>query len=144
MQRPCPARDQATTERPAGAPLFWMLGANQSGKAAITAWQPLILPALEAQAPPRLWPFEGPFLSLLFPGCIAPAETYPAEALRHLGISLRGRKRRHADRCAAAEAALHRAMDQKATPDDAICRAILDGFGADAAGRTGSIASWAC
>jgi len=29
--------DRATAERPAGAPLFWTLGANQSGKAAIAA-----------------------------------------------------------------------------------------------------------
>src|SRR3954470_7057278 len=55
--------DRATAERPAGAPLFWTLGANQSGKAAITAWRDWIVPALGAQgaadAPIRLWPFEG-------------------------------------------------------------------------------------
>jgi hypothetical protein len=132
LSRAC---DRATTERPAGAPLFWTLGANQSGKAAIAAWQSLILPALEAQAPLRLWPFQGPFLSLLSPGCVALAETYPAEALRHLGIRLRGSKRRHADRCAAAGALLTAMDQQAATPDDAMRRAILDGFGADAAGE---------
>ncbi|WP_431268874.1 hypothetical protein [Dankookia sp. P2] len=51
--------DRATAERPAGAPLFWTLGANQSGKAAITAWRDWIVPALAAAAPIRLWPFEG-------------------------------------------------------------------------------------
>ncbi|MFL5285827.1 MAG: hypothetical protein ACJ8AW_33835, partial [Rhodopila sp.] len=33
----CRACDRATAERPAGAPPFWTLGANQSGKAAIAA-----------------------------------------------------------------------------------------------------------
>ncbi|HTZ71380.1 MAG TPA: hypothetical protein VMB71_12070, partial [Acetobacteraceae bacterium] len=31
--------DCATAARPAGAPVFWTLGANQSGKAAIAAWR---------------------------------------------------------------------------------------------------------
>ena len=48
--------DRATGERPAGAPLFWTLGANQSGKAAIAGWQALIVPAPNL----RIWPFEGP------------------------------------------------------------------------------------
>ena len=131
----CRACDRATAERPAGAPLFWTLGANQSGKAAIAAWQTLILPALETNARLRLWPFEGPFRSLLSPKSVALAETYPAEALRHLGIRLRGSKRRHADRRAIAGALLT-AMDQQAVlPDDGMHRAILDGFGADAAGE---------
>ena len=83
----------------------------------------------------RLWPFEGSFRSLLAPGWMALAETYPAEALRHLGIRLRGSKRRHADRCATA-GVLATAMDQQgAAPDDAMRQAILDGFGADANGE---------
>jgi hypothetical protein len=131
----CRACDRATAERPAGAPLFWTLGANQSGKAAIAAWQTLILPALETGAGLRLWPFEGPFLSLLSPGSVALAETYPAEALRHLGIRLRGSKRRQADRCAAAGALLAAMDQQAAAPDDAMRRAVLDGLGSDAAGE---------
>jgi hypothetical protein len=132
LSRAC---DRATVERPAGAPLFWTLGANQSGKAAIAAWQSLVLPALANGAHLRLWPFEGSFGSLLAPGHVALAETYPAEALRHLGIRLRGSKRRQADRAATAGALLT-AMDLlSATPDDAMRHAILDGFGADAAGE---------
>jgi hypothetical protein len=129
LSRDC---DRATAERPAGAPLFWTLGANQSGKAAIAAWQHLILPA---KTPLRLWPFEGPFRSLLSPGSVALAETYPAEALRHLGMKLRGSKRRHTDRCATAGALMTAIDQQSATPDDAMCHAILDGFGADASGE---------
>jgi hypothetical protein len=132
LSRAC---DRATQERPAGAPLFWTLGANQSGKAAIAAWQHLILPALASRTKLRLWPFEGAFSSLFSPGSVALAETYPAEALRHLGMKLRGSKRRHADRCSTA-GALTTAMDQQsATPDDAMRRAILDGFGADVSGE---------
>ncbi len=127
--------DRATAERPAGAPLFWTLGANQSGKAAIAAWRSLIMPALATGAPLRLWPFDGAFRSLLAPGWVTMAETYPAEALRHLGIRLRGSKRRHADRVAAAGPLLA-AMDLlSASPDHAMRRAVLDGFGADAAGE---------
>lgn len=132
LSRAC---DRATAERPAGAPLFWTLGANQSGKAAIAAWQSLILPALTDPTKLRLWPFEGPYRALLSPGSVALAETYPAEALRHLGIRLRGSKRRHADRCATA-GALMAAMDrQSVIPDDAMHRAMQDGFGSDAAGE---------
>jgi len=132
LSRAC---DRATAERPAGAPLFWTLGANQSGKAAIAAWQHLILPALATGVALRLWPFEGPFRSLLAPGAVALAETYPAEALRHLGIKLRGSKRRHADRCATAGALLSAMEQQSAIPDDAMRLALLDGFGSDASGE---------
>jgi hypothetical protein len=132
LSRAC---DRATAERPAGAPLFWTLGANQSGKAAIAAWTQMILPALTNGARLRLWPFEGPFRSLLAPGSVALAEIYPAEALRHLGIRLRGSKRRHADRCATAGVLMTAMNQQLATPDDLMRRAILDGFGADACGE---------
>ena len=136
--------DRATAERPAGAPLFWTLGANQSGKAAIAAWRDMLLPALAARDPPvRLWPFEGPFRSLLAPGSVAIAETYPAEALRHLGIRLaradgsavRGSKRRQADRAAAAPALRAAMASLNAEPMPALTGALTDGFGADAAGE---------
>jgi len=132
LSRAC---DRATAERPAGAPLFWTLGANQSGKAAIAAWRLVILPALLTGSPLRLWPFDGTFRSLLLPGHVALAETYPAEALRHLGIRLRGSKRRQTDRAATA-GLLMAAMDLlSATPDDAMRHAIVDGFAADPAGE---------
>jgi len=132
LSRAC---DRATLERPAGAPLFWTLGANQSGKAAIAAWRDMLLPALLAGAPIRLWPFEGAFRELLTPGTIAVAETYPAEALRHLGIRLRGSKRRQADRAAVAGPLLAAMGVLDAHPDAALTAAVHDGFGADAAGE---------
>jgi len=127
--------DRATAERPAGAPLFWTLGANQSGKAAIAAWRDMLLPALARGFPVRVWPFEGPFRALVEPGVVAIAETYPAEALRHLGLRLRGSKRRQADRAAIAMP-LRAAMERlDAVPDAALNDAIAGGFGADPAGE---------
>jgi hypothetical protein len=132
LSRAC---DRATAERPAGAPLFWTLGANQSGKAAIAAWQHMLLPALASGDAVRLWPFAGPLRELLAPGVVAVAETYPAEALRHLGIRLKGSKRRQSDRAAVAET-LHAAMAAlQVTPDRDCVQAIADGFGSDAAGE---------
>ncbi len=131
----CRACDRATAERPAGAPLFWTLGANQSGKAAIAGWRDLLVPAAAAGLPMRLWPFQGDFRALLAPGTIAVAETYPAEALRHLGLRLRGSKRRQADRAALAPALAAAIARLNAAPDAALAAMIQAGFGADAAGE---------
>jgi hypothetical protein len=132
LSRAC---DRATAERPAGAPLFWTLGANQSGKAAIAAWQDLLLPALSSGDVVRLWPFAGPFRELLAPGVVAVAETYPAEALRHLGIRLKGSKRRQSDRAAVAGTLRAAMMALRVTPDPDCELAVADGFGSDPAGE---------
>jgi Protein of unknown function (DUF429) len=132
LSRAC---DRATTERPAGAPLFWTLGANQSGKAAIAAWRDLLLPALASAHPPRLWPFEGDLRALLRPGEVAIAETYPAEAMRHLNLKMAGSKRRQADRARLA-GQLRAAMAGLAVVMNAdMDAAIQGGFGADEAGE---------
>jgi hypothetical protein len=132
LSRAC---DRATAERPAGAPLFWTLGANQTGKAAIAAWTRMLLPALASGEDVRLWPFAGPFRSLLAPGAVAMAETYPAEALRHLGIRLKGSKRRQTDRIGVAGLLLDAMERVNATPVEALTRAVRDGFGGDATGE---------
>jgi hypothetical protein len=121
--------DRATAIRPAGAPLFWTLGANQTGKAAISAWRDWLVPALAAPDPPALWPFEGDFVPLLAARRTVIAETYPAEVMRHLGLRLAGSKRRQPDRAALAPA-LRAAMRRlSVTPDPALAAAIADGFG---------------
>jgi len=128
--------DRATAERPPGAPLFWTLGANQSGKAAIAAWRDMLLPALAlGRDGVRLWPFEGAFRALLSPGVVAMAETYPAEALRHLGIKLRGSKRRQSDRAAVAGLLLTAMQRLQVVPDAALVAAVTNGLGADPAGE---------
>jgi len=127
--------DLATAERPAGAPVFWTLGANQSGKAAIAAWRDWLAPGLAAGAPLRLWPFEGGLHALLAPGMAVLAEVYPAEALRHCGLRLKGSKRAQAARRALAPA-LHATMaERRVEPSPALAACIADGFGADAAGE---------
>jgi hypothetical protein len=129
--------DRATAERPAGAPVFWTLGANQSGKAAIEAWRDWLAPALAAAgAPPiRLWPFEGGLHALLAPGAAVLAEVYPAEALRHCGLRLVGSKRARAPRQALAPALWTAMAERRVSPSPALAAAIADGFGADAAGE---------
>ena len=121
--------DRATPLRPAGAPIFWTLGANQSGKAAIAAWQELLIPFLPRLA---LWPFHGEIKVLLSGPRTVVAETYPAEAMRQLGLTLHGSKRRHADRLALAPALLDR-LGVMATDD--LAHAVRTGFGPDAAGE---------
>lgn len=125
--------DRATAERPAGAPLFWTLGANQSGKAAITAWRDWIVPALGCGAPIRLWPFEGGLHALLAPGVAVLAEVYPAEALRHCGLRLAGSKRAQAPRRALAPALRAAMATRGLRPEAALVEAVEIGFGTDAA-----------
>ncbi len=129
------ACDRATAERPAGGVLFWTLGANQTGKAALAAWREMLLPALAGPDPPLLWPFAGPFRGLLAPGRVVIAETYPAEALRQIGLRLGGSKRAQAARAALAPG-LRAALERRgAAPVPALAAAIADGFGADARGE---------
>ncbi len=132
LSRAC---DRATAIRPAGAPLFWTLGANQVGKAAITAWRDMLVPALARGAAIDLWPFAGPFRALLRPGRVALAETYPAEALRHLSLRLAGSKRRQTDRQALADDLRAAMAGLNARPHSALAEAIAEGFGAGADGE---------
>lgn len=60
------------------ASLFWTLGGNQVGKAALNGWRHVLVPALKNDFV-RLWPFDGNIESLLRPGLTIIAETYPAE-----------------------------------------------------------------
>lgn len=127
--------DRATAERPAGAPVFWTLGANQSGKAAIAAWRDWLAPGLAAGAPYAIWPFEGGLHELLAPGRAVLAEVYPAEALRHLGLVMRGSKRVQADRAALGTALLAVMAARRVDPSPSLGAMAEAGFGADAAGE---------
>lgn len=127
--------DRATAERPAGAPLFWTLGANQTGKAAISAWRDLLLPALAGPRPPLLWPFAGRLRDILAEGEIVMAETYPAEAMRHFELRMNGSKRRQSDRAALAPRLRAALAGLAATPEDALRAALADGFGPAAHGE---------
>ena len=137
--------DRRTATRAAGAPVFWTLGANQSGKAAIAAWRDLVLPDLLASPGVlHLWPFDGDVADWASrprpPGSVLLAETYPAEALDQLGLHLRdaggrGSKRRQSDRAALAAPLGRSLASLPATPSRALQAALMDGFGPDAAGE---------
>lgn len=121
--------------QPAASPMFWTLGANQVGKGAICLWRDLLLPALNAPDPPLLWPFAGTLAELLQPGCIVVAETYPANAMRQMGLGFRGSKRRQSDRRAVAPAFWTHLHDLDAEPDAILSAKIDEGFGAGADGE---------
>lgn len=135
------ACDRRTARRPAGAPPFWTLGANQSGSAAIAAWRDWLAPALAGGAPYVLWPFAGRLAQLVAPGRLVLAEAYPAEAMVQRGIPRRGSKRQQEGRRAMASA-LRQAMAALGMEADAALLAeIAEGFGprADAEDRFDSL-----
>lgn len=95
--------DHATERRRAAAPLFWTIGAQQVGKAALAGWRELLQPALADPACALgLWPFDGPLATLLAERALVVAEAYPGEYYHQLGLTLRGSKRHLATRRAAA------------------------------------------
>jgi hypothetical protein len=114
------------------APVFWLVGAQQVGKAAITAWRDVVAPAA-ARAHVRLWPMDGALDDLVAPGRTVIAEVYPRAAYAWpLGFPPTGwSKRRQADRRArAAQARQWMGSNRRGiTPDRAMQAALDDGFG---------------
>ena len=118
-----------TELRPAACSVFWTLGANQVGKAAIDAWQNLIRPALAIGA--QLWPFEGRFAELSqFPGCVV-CETYPREGYQHVGVAFRRghSKRNQTHRRLAAEHLTAWAQSRGIILSSMAKAQLADGFG---------------
>jgi hypothetical protein len=130
--------DLPTPTRRAACPIFWTLGGQQVGKAAICGWQEDLLPALaDPQVAPALavWPFSGPLASCLAPGTLTVAESYPAEYYPGLGIDLRRRtgsrwgKRVAEARRLNAPAVQGWAAAAGVRLDPRLERELLDGFG---------------
>lgn len=121
--------------QPAASPMFWTLGANQVGKGAICLWRDLLLPALHAPDPPLLWPFDGALADLLQPGRLAVAETYPANAMRQLGLDFKGSKRRQSDRRTVAAGLQAHLGTLDAAPNAILAGKLADGFGTAADGE---------
>ena len=132
LRRRC---ERATPDRRAACPLFWTLGGNQVGKAAIAGWQEIVGPALRRGG--RLWPFDGTLQDLASAGGLVIAETYPAEAYGHLGIKFGPgeSKRRQADRVTKAGTIADWAQRAGVQLDDAMAHIIRDGFGSGPAGE---------
>ena len=121
--------DFPTSRRRGGSPLFWTLGPNQCGKASLSAWRECLLPAFVQDLGIMVWPYAGSFCDLLEPGKIVVAETYPAEALAQLGMTLVGSKRRQSDRAALRKGLMGTIDRFGAVLSDRLAREMADGFG---------------
>ncbi len=140
LRRQCERRH---ADRGAACPLFWTLGGQQVGKAAISGWKEIIAPAIQAeQQDVRLWPFDGSLEELLHNGAIVLAETYPAEFYGHLGVKFppsragnRTGKRIKADRAMNATALLSWAVSASVEITNDLRAEIEDGFGNSADGE---------
>jgi hypothetical protein len=126
LRRRC---DHATLLRRAAAPLFWTVGPSQVGKAAITGWREVLIPARARGA--HLWPFEGTLATLADPAAPVLAEAYPAEACSHVGVHFLHTmsKRRQEDRRHAMAGLLHRAKPIGVAFAAETIRLIETGFG---------------
>jgi hypothetical protein len=80
------ACDSATTARGKACEIFWTVGANQVGRAAIAGWRDLLAPAVRDQSI-AIWPFDGTLSELFTSERIVVAEIYPAESYGHVGLS---------------------------------------------------------
>ncbi len=128
-----------TNRRPA-CPLFWTMGSQQVGKAAISGWETLLSPIMASRDTNlKIWPFSGPMSKLLLPGTIVAVETYPAEFYGHIGISfttpIRRSKRRQADRLAFRDLLFSWPYDHQIALSETIREKIQDGFGNQANGE---------
>jgi hypothetical protein len=125
--------DRATPSRPAACPMFWTLGGNQVGKAAISGWRELLAPARRAGMDVGIWPFDGPLAALLGTRRLVVAETYPGEVYEHLelrpALRSRGGKRRQPARAGCADLLLAWAARSQVTLAAALADDIEAGFG---------------
>jgi hypothetical protein len=83
LRREC---ERKTKDRRAACPLFWTLGGNQVGKAALSGWREFVQPLLNQGDHVGLWPFDGPLVDLLQSRSSVIVETYPTEFYGHLGV----------------------------------------------------------
>jgi hypothetical protein len=126
--------DLKTANRPAAGQLFWTLGANQCGKAALAAWRDLLIPALK-EPHVKLWPFDGKLSELLVPGQTVIAETYPAEAMRQVCLKLTGSKQSQESRRGLASDIFGVMSKLRIKPSDQLRDAIETGFGPKKSGE---------
>lgn len=85
LRRQCEYRN---SDRRAASPLFWTMGAQQVGKAAINGWREVLGPGLhDPELDIAIWPFSGRLDELLGPGRLVVVETYPAEYYHHLNVA---------------------------------------------------------
>lgn len=140
LRRQC---DLAHARRRAAAPLFWTLGGQQVGKAAISGWKDILGPGLQdPDLEVLIWPFSGRLTDLLQANRVVIAETYPAEIYTHLGIKFsparpgrKSGKRNQTDRASNAERLLDWARDANVSLSAGLRSGIEMGFGPSAQGE---------
>jgi SAM-dependent methyltransferase len=125
--------DRAQGGRREAASMFWLVGGNQVGKAAISGWREVLVPALRSPDV-ALWPFDGGLEKLLASRRAVIVETYPAEFYNHLGLRF-GSKTRQKDRATTAATLLRWTEDNTVIPTGALRATIEDGFGGRADGE---------
>jgi hypothetical protein len=108
--------------------LFWTLGGNQVGKAAIIGWRDVLAPALRKGGLVSLWPFDGTLSSLLVSGKVVVAETYPAECYGWFSKDPLGSKRNLENRKKFAASLLRWAGDRSVLLGNDLTKAIEGGF----------------
>jgi hypothetical protein len=132
LRRTC---ERKRSDRRAACPLFWTLGGNQVGKAAIDGWKYIIKPALLGGA--RLWPFDGPLDQLSKSSRCVLCETYPQEAYGHVCVKFRTgeSKRVQKDRQRGGAAMLRWAGERSISLSEDARTQICDGFGPSDSGE---------
>jgi hypothetical protein len=139
LRRAC---DMPTTLRFDASPLFWTLGGQQVGKAAISGWRDLLSPAWRPggrrSGAVHVWPFDGTLEELLARPGIVVAETYPGEIYAHLHLRVGAAnksKRSQADRRDDAAPLLAWATANDVHLSAALAADIRDGFGGSSDGE---------
>jgi hypothetical protein len=140
LRRQC---DYPYRGRRAAAPLFWTLGGQQVGKAAISGWKGILAPGLQdPDLEVLIWPFSGHLTDLLQANRIVIAETYPAEIYTHLGIEFspsrpgaKSGKRIQADRALNAAGLLEWTEGANVSLSAGLRSAIEMGFGSSPQGE---------
>ncbi|WP_395515527.1 DUF429 domain-containing protein [Pseudorhizobium flavum] len=126
--------ERRTANRGDACMLFWTLGGNQVGKAAISGWREIIIPNL---ADAVLWPFDGALSDFAAPGATVIAETYPGDVYGQLGIPRKPvwSKRQQSGRRSVGAHLLHWLASRPHFDGGAVEPLIRDGFGADKSGE---------
>lgn len=122
-----------TADRRAACPLFWTLGGNQVGRAALSGWREVVVPILSESKLAGLWPFDGPLVDLLESRSCVIVETYPTELYAHLGVRLplsdKGGKRKQPAREHYATQLLAKAAEVDAELSESARDLVASGFG---------------
>ena len=130
--------DHPTNLRTAANPMFWTMGAQQVGKAAISGWRDLIAPALRRDSAFHVWPFDGRLTELLTRPGITVAEAYPGEIYGHLKLQIAASNKSKLNSTHRKEDAprlLDWATQTKVQLSAALASDIRDGFGEGADGE---------